>query len=258
MGVIDTLSQTLYNSYEKKLLRDILSRSVPKHIGIIMDGNRRFALDLGIDPIVGHAMGKDKLREVLYWCRDVGVKYLTVYAFSTENLRRPSKELNALMNMFTQSFYELGDDKEVHQYRIRARAIGQLELLPNEVRTAIKYAEEKTKDYNDFFFNVAIAYGGREEILQAIKKIATHAKAGKVEVKNIDEKLFSSYLYTADLPDPDLILRTSGEERVSNFLLWQLAYSELFFSDVYWPAFRKVDFLRTIRDYQRRARRYGT
>ena len=137
------------------------------------------------------------------------------------------------------------------------RAIGDIELLPENVREAIKYAEERTAEYTDYSFNLAVAYGGREEILNAIRLLAKDACDGKIEIEAIDETLFSQYLYTSDLPDPDLVLRTSGEERISNFLLWQLAYSELYFTDVYWPGFRKVDFLRSIRAYQMRKRRYG-
>ncbi len=222
-----------------------------------MDGNRRFARELGIDPIEGHLKGKDKLEEVTDWCLEVGVKILTVFAFSTENLKRKTEEIDRLMTMFAENFRRAGDDERAHKHGIRVKAIGQKNLLPKEVQDAITYAEEKTKDYNNYFFNIAVAYGSREEILQAIRNIADDVKNGKLDSKNIDEKVFSSYLYTADLPDPDLVLRTSGEERISNFLLWQLAYSELYFADIYWPGFRKVDFLRAIRSYQKRKRRFG-
>lgn len=230
---------------------------VPKHIAIIMDGNRRFARELGIEPTKGHLRGKDKLEEVTDWCLEVDVKILTVFAFSTENLKRKSEEIDWLMKLFADNFRRAGDDERAHKYGIKVRAIGQRSLLPKEVQDAIAYAEEKTKDYDNYLFNIAVAYGSREEMLQAIRNIAEDVKNGKLDSEKINEKVFSTYLYTGDLPDPDLVLRTSGEERVSNFLLWQLAYSELYFADIYWPGFRKVDFLRAIRSYQKRQRRYG-
>lgn len=235
----------------------MLAEPIPKHLAIIMDGNRRFARELGLEPTEGHLKGKDKLEEVTDWCREVGIKIVTVFAFSTENLKRKSEEVNKLMDLFAQNFRRAGDDERAHKHGIRVKAIGQRNLLPIHVQEAIAYAEEKTKNYNNYFYNIAVAYGSREEILQAIRNIAEDVKSGKRDSKDIDEKMFSSYLYTADLPDPDLVLRTSGEERVSNFLLWQLAYSELYFADIYWPGFRKVDFLRAIRSYQRRQRRFG-
>ncbi|MEE9150738.1 MAG: polyprenyl diphosphate synthase [Thermoplasmata archaeon] len=255
--ITQVLSNVAYQAYEKKLLKEVLEGPIPKHVAIIMDGNRRFARELGIDPIEGHLKGKDKLEEVTDWCLEVGVKILTVFAFSTENLKRKTEEIDRLMTMFAENFRRAGDDERAHKHGIRVKAIGQKNLLPKEVQDAITYAEEKTKDYNNYFFNIAVAYGSREEILQAIRNIADDVKNGKLDSKNIDEKVFSSYLYTADLPDPDLVLRTSGEERISNFLLWQLAYSELYFADIYWPGFRKVDFLRAIRSYQKRKRRFG-
>jgi len=222
-----------------------------------MDGNRRFARELGIEPTEGHLKGKDKLEEVTDWCLEVGVKILTVFAFSTENIKRKTEEIDKLMKLFAENFRKAGDDERAHKYGIRVKAMGQKTLLPKEVQDAIAYAEEKTKNYKNYLFNIAVAYGSREEILQAIRNIAEDVKNGKLDSKKINEKIFSQYLYTADLPDPDLVLRTSGEERVSNFLLWQLAYSELYFADIYWPGFRKVDFLRAIRSYQKRQRRFG-
>src|SRR2546426_9006427 len=198
-----------------------------------------------------------QLEEVLEWCLEVGVRILTVYAFSTENLRRPNEEIQHLMHLFAENFRKVGDDERVHRQRIRINVFGDRGLLPAEVIEAIEYAEARTKEYDSYRFNLAVAYGGREEILQAIRDVVRDAQAGKVDAHDIDEKFFSKRLYTADLPDPDLVLRTSGEERISNFLLWQLAYSELYFVDVYWPGFRKIDFLRALRSYQMRARRYG-
>jgi tritrans,polycis-undecaprenyl-diphosphate synthase [geranylgeranyl-diphosphate specific] len=162
------------------------------------------------------------------------------------------------MDLFAESFLKLAEDQRVHKNHIKVTVLGQKELLPERVIKAIKVAEDRTKDYDRYFYNIALAYGSRQEMITAIKRIATKVKDGEMKVDEIDEKMFSSYLYTADFPDPDLVLRTSGEERVSNFLLWQLAYSELYFTDVFWPGFRKVDFMRAIRSYQARQRRFGT
>ncbi|MBU3902102.1 MAG: di-trans,poly-cis-decaprenylcistransferase [Candidatus Thermoplasmatota archaeon] len=257
MSITKAVSNTVYNVYEKKLLNKVLNAPVPKHLAIIMDGNRRFAQKLGMDPAIGHLAGSDKLEEVMNWCIELGINVLTVYAFSTENIKRNKDEADFLMNLFAENFRKVGDDERVHKNKMRIKAIGKIENLPKNVQDAIKYAEEKTKNYDKYFFNIAVAYGGREEILNAVKRIAGDVKKGKIKEEDINEKLMSSYLYTSDLPDPDLILRTSGEERISNFLLWQLAYSELYFSDVYWPGFRKIDFLRAIKSYQERKRRFG-
>ncbi len=251
------LSEATYRAYEHRLLKEIKEGPIPEHVAVIMDGNRRFAESLGLLRTVGHEAGRDKLEELLEWCLEVGVRVLTVYAFSTENLKRARKEVDELMRLFEENFRKAGDDERVHKHRIRITAFGQRELLPKGLQEAIAYVEGRTADYDDYRFNIAIAYGGREEILQAIRRIAVEAKEGKVEPDDVTEELFSSYLYTYGLPDPDLILRTSGEARISNFLLWQIAYAELYFSDVYWPGFRKVDFLRAIRAFQMRERRFG-
>jgi tritrans,polycis-undecaprenyl-diphosphate synthase [geranylgeranyl-diphosphate specific] len=252
------IADTAYKQYEKKLLKEVLGKPAPEHVAIIMDGNRRFARDLGLGPAEGHKEGRNKLEELLNWGMEVGVKILTVYAFSSENLNRTSEEIDELMRLFDESFHKAADDERVHKHQIRIRVLGMTEILPENVRKAIAYAEERTKGYDKYHLNLAIAYSGREEIIQAIREIAGKVKAGLLEPDKIDEKMFSNHLYTREFPDPDLILRTSGEVRVSNFLLWQLAYSELYFVDVYWPGFRKIDFLRAIRSYQQRARRFGT
>ncbi|OGS57206.1 MAG: di-trans,poly-cis-decaprenylcistransferase [Euryarchaeota archaeon RBG_19FT_COMBO_56_21] len=252
------ISSTAYSTYEKRLLKEVMSRPVPHHVAIIMDGNRRYASEFGMVISQGHEKGREKLEQILEWCMEIGVKMLTVYAFSTENINREKAEVDDLMRMFTENFRRLSEDDRVHKHKIRVSVLGQKELLPKDVQQAIALAEEKTKGYDQYFFNLAVAYGGREEIVQAIRRIADEVKKGKLSVEDITEKTFTGYLYTKDMPDPDLILRTSGEERISNFLLWQLAYSELYFSDVYWPGFRKIDFLRAVRAYQLRKRRYGT
>ena len=257
VSITRVLSNTAYYEYEKRLLKEVKQGKAPEHIAIIMDGNRRFAKEIGLAAVDGHEKGRNKLEELLTWGLELDIKVLTVYAFSTENLGRDENEIQELMDLFEESFYKAAKDKRVHENQISIKVLGQTDILPEKVQKAIAHAEERTKDYKKYRLNLAIAYGGREEILLAIKDISRKVKNGEIEIADIDEKLFSSHLYTADLPDPDLILRTSGEIRVSNFLLWQLAYSELYFADVYWPGFRKIDFLRAIRSYQKRARRYG-
>ncbi len=258
VGFAQAIANTAYNAYEKRLLSEVRKLPIPKHVAVIMDGNRRYAKEMEMVLQEGHVKGKDKLEEVLDWCLLLDIKVLTVYAFSTENLKRNRKEVDSLMQMFEENFRKVGDDERVHRHGIKIRAIGQVETLPEGVQESIRYAEEKTKDYTNYTYNIAVAYGGRQEIVSAIKRIVDSVNVGKLTLQDIDESLVSRYLYTDGLPDPDLVLRTSGEERISNFLLWQAAYSELYFSDVYWPTFSFVDFLRAIRSYQLRRRRYGS
>lgn len=250
-------ANTAYQTYEKRLFKEVMEGKVPDHVAIIMDGNRRFAMEIGLATHEGHTKGKDKLEEVMEWCQEMGIRVLTVYAFSTENLNRQEAEVQYLMDLFEESFLKLAEDERVHRNQIKVTVMGQKELLPDKVKRAIDIAEQRTKDYDRYFYNIALAYGSRQEMVLAIKQIATKVQNGELKVDDIDEKMVSSFLYTADFPDPDLVLRTSGEERVSNFLLWQLAYSELYFTDVFWPGFRKVDFMRAIRTYQARQRRFG-
>lgn len=230
---------------------------MPKHVAIIMDGNRRFAKDLGLTLEAGHIFGKEKIEEVLDWCFELGIHILTIYAFSTENFKRSEKEVETLMRLFQEELDLAKQDSRIHQNKVRIRIFGHLESLPREIQRSAKTIMEMTKTYKTFQLNIALAYGGREEIIQAIQHMGRDIKKGKLNVKTISQSTVSSYLYTRDVPDPDLILRTSGEERISNFLLWQMAYSELYFSDVYWPALQKRDFLRAIRTYQQRKRRFG-
>ena len=257
MRVARRFLSPVYKIYEKRLERQIRKGVVPTHLAVIMDGNRRYAEDLGILPHEGHIEGKSTLENLSDWCRNLDRKHLTVYAFSLENFDRDEKELGPLMDLFEESFRNAGDDPRVHSNKVRVRAIGHREMLPEKVVEAIEYAESKTKDYSDFNYNLAVAYGGRQELVRSMEKIAKKVKKGEIEPSDIDAQLISSNLYTSGLPDPDLILRTSGEERISNFLLWQLAYSELYFADVFWPDMRKIDFLRAIRSFQKRKRRLG-
>ena len=242
---------------EKRLKEKVLSNPLPRHIAIIMDGNRRYAKNLGLSEEEAYSRGKEKLEEVLEWCLELGIKILTVYAFSTENFNRSKKELDVLFKLCRQAIEDAYHDERIHKNRIKVNVIGKLELLPEDIRDAAKKLMEKTRNYKNYVLNIALAYGGRQEIVDAIREIARKVREGKINPEDVDERTVSSHLYTKDVPDPDLILRTSGEERISNFLLWQLAYSELYFADVYWPAFKKEDFLRAILTYQQRKRRYG-
>jgi tritrans,polycis-undecaprenyl-diphosphate synthase [geranylgeranyl-diphosphate specific] len=242
---------------EKRLLQLVKSEPVPKHLAIIMDGNRRFAARAGMNVRDGHAKGRDTLEELLNWCLDLGIPILTVYALSTENLSRPKEELDGLMDLFDRALRDLATDERVHRHGIRVRVFGKREILPARVREAIDIAERATEKYTNYRYNVALGYGGRDEIVDAIRALAREVRSGALEPEALDTEAVSRHLYTADLPDPDLVFRTSGEERISNFLLWQSAYSELYFSDVLWPGLTRVDFLRAIRSFQLRRRRYG-
>ena len=182
---------------------------------------------------------------------------MTVYALSTENLSRPKEELDLLFKLYNEGLRDIADDERIHDNKVKVQVIGRRELLPKIVTDAIDYAEQKTAHYEDFVFTVCLAYGSREEMLNAIQSIAEEHAAGDLPLEKIDEKAVSERLYTGEMPDPDLVIRTSGEERISNFLLWQMAYSELYFTDVYWPSFQKKDLLKAVRTFQERKRRYG-
>ena len=240
-----------------KLLQQIKQHPVPKHIAIIMDGNRRFAKSFDLYPEAGHFFGRDKIEDVLEWCFELGIENLTLYAFSTENFSRSNNEVKALMDLCKSELERATKDSRIHKNKVRVRVLGNLETLPEDIRSSAQYVVDETKDYDKHSLNIALAYGGREEIINAIQKIANDVKTGTIKIGDITESTVSKYLYTNGLPDPDIILRTSGEERISNFLLWQLAYSELYFSDVFWPAFQKRDFLKVIMTCQQRKRRFG-
>lgn len=253
-----TLLQPIYSIYEWYISRNLDQEKMPKHVAIIMDGNRRYSkLQGNMNVIEGHKKGVSTLENVLEWCIDLGIKIVTVYAFSTENFNRPQQEVEGLMNLFVESFTNIATNKKIHKNKVRIKAVGKLELFPQEVRDAIKYAEDKTKDYDNHLINIALGYDGRVEIVEALKKIAEDIKSGKIEPSDINEEMINDNLYTAGLEDPNLVIRTSGEERLSGFLLWQSSYSELYFTDSLWPELRKVDFLRAIRSYTQRDRRFG-
>jgi len=236
----------------------IVLSELPKHVSIIMDGNRRFAWSKSSVVGVGHSEGKEKLKEVMNWVLDLGVPYFTVYALSTENIsERGDDELEVLYDLYVSGLREISEDSRIHERGVRVQVVGRLEMLPQRVRDAISKAEEVTSEYSNFTFTVCLAYGGREEIVDAVKSVAIDHASGNLDVDSIDSSEITSRMYASELPDPDLVIRTSGEERISNFLLWQIAYSELHFSDVFWPSFSKADLYEAIESYQYRRRRYG-
>ncbi len=257
-GIADRIGDLTYEVYEKILIEEVKKNEVPAHIGIITDGNRRYARSIGISDNEGHIRGKEKLEEVLEWCMDVGVKIVTVYGFSTENFRRDRNEVDFLFHLINDALNDLLEDRRIYDNKIRVNVIGDRMKLPEYLRETISHVEQATKDFERFRFNLAIGYGGREEIIVAMKNMYRSIQDGKLDIDSITEEKFREYLYDRNLPDPDLIFRTSGEERISNFLLWQSAYSELYFSDVNWPDLKKTDFLKAILSYQNRKRRFGT
>lgn len=234
----------------------------PRHLGIIMDGNRRFARQSGFERVIdGHQRGAEKLQDVLRWCRENGIRVVTVWCFSIENFERSNDEVEALLGLFEDKTREMAEDGQVHEHQIRVRYIGRLELLPESLRQEIARVEKLTAGYDQFELNIAMAYGGRQEIADAFKRHVAERAAAGVPLDEILERLdahsIDPYLYTSGQPEPDLIVRTSGEVRLSGFLLWQSAYSEFYFCDTNWPAFREIDFLRALRAYDVRQRRFG-
>ena len=252
------LLQPLYSIYEWYISKNLEKDKMPRHVAIIMDGNRRYSkLQGNMAAIEGHKRGVDTLENVLEWCIDLGINIVTVYAFSTENFKRSEKEVKDLMQLFVDSFLSISTNKKIHKNEVRLKAVGRLDLFPEDVREAIKDAEKSTENYNKRLINIAMGYDGRVEIVDAFKKIANKVKSGEINPEDIDENMINDNLYTAGLEDPNLVIRTSGEERLSGFLLWQSSYSELYFTDSLWPELRKVDFLRAIRSYTQRQRRFG-
>ena len=280
------IKKLIYYYYEKRLKNDILRKKIPGHIGIILDGNRRYAEKYGLDNISkGHKKGADKLDEVLSWCIELDIKIVTVWALSTDNFKRGKDEVEHLFKIIKSQLEYYIDSKFINENKIRISVIGKRELLPNDMMSVINKLEEKTKDYSNLRLYIALGYGGRQEICDALIKFISDNISDVSRLnyaKNISEidedkinnyasnsedyyylsniitvENISKYLYAKDSPDPDLIIRTSGEVRLSGFLLWQSAYSEFYFCDAYWPEFREIDFLRAIRSYQSRHIRAG-
>jgi short-chain Z-isoprenyl diphosphate synthase len=251
-----------YRLYEWRLMREVRRNSMPRHIGIILDGNRRYGeLQRIKDARILYGLGADKLDDVLEWCGELGISAVTLWAFSTDNERRAANEVSGILAAIEDKLRRLAEEAATHHRRVRVRVVGQIDRLPPSLVAAIGAAEAATADFDRTCLTIAVAYGGRDEIADAVRSLlrARLARGERLEhaVETITAAEIGRYLYTADLPDPDLIIRTSGEARLSGFLLWQSAYSEFYFSDVYWPAYRKIDFLRAIRAYQQRHRRFG-
>jgi len=222
-----------------------------------MDGNRRFARKIGLPSHFGHKYGVRKLKEVLRWCWELNVDIVTLYTFSLDNFGRSDLEIKTIMDLACENFRKLAKETEIHDKRVRIRAIGRRDSLPEDLQEAIRFAEEATSQYSDRTIQIAIGYGGREEIVDAVRKIVQLSRDDGLLLEDIDEDFVASFLYTNGTPDPCLVIRTSGEERLSGFMLWQTAYSELVFMDVFWPIMRKIDLWRAIRIYQQRDRRHG-
>lgn len=252
------LSRPLYRLYEKWLWLQIKNGPFPKHIGIIPDGNRRWAKEKGLEMINGHYHGYRKVKEVLKWIWDLKIPYVTIFAMSTENcLHRSPVERENLFKIMETGLNELLNTPELYENKVRILVVGRLEYVPERLRVLARRIMESTAGHEKYVLTIALCYGGRQEIIDAVKSIAKDIERGLLKPCEINEDVFTKYLYTGGIPDLDLIIRTSGEERISNFLLWHSAYSELYFCDVYWPDFRKIDFWRAIRSYQMRERRFG-
>ena len=249
-----------YTFYEKWLEGVVTSEEMPEHVGIILDGNRRWGFEKYKDHLNGHYYGAKTAEDFLIWCLDLGIRTVTLYVFSTENFQRPSDEVKVVLSIIEDEVRKLLTDNRLHEYKVHIKAIGRLELLPESLQIALSDVEKATDHYSEHYLNIAVAYGGRAEIVDAAKRIIDEVQSGHLDKKSVNEDMFTKYLYTSHLPNPypELIIRTSGEERLSGFLIWQSAYSEFVFLDVYWPEFRRIDLLRAVRTYQRRTRRFGT
>jgi len=249
-----------YKLYERWLWHQVKNGEKLEHIAIILDGNRRWASENELNPWLGHKKGAEKVEQLLEWCDKLNVKFVTLYTFSTENFRRSPQEVGEIMRIAEEKFSKLLTNERIHRNKVHVKVIGRVNLLPESLQQLIAGVEKATANYEGQFLNFAFAYGGRAEIVDAAKTIAEKVKNGELDLDAVDEDTFEKYLYTSHMAkqDPDLIIRTSGEERLSGFLLWQSAYSELCFLDVYWPDFRVIDLLRAMRTFQHRKRRYGT
>ena len=258
VGARQKVRDVLTVVYERRLARALEGADIPRHVGVIMDGNRRWARAIGLEDVAhGHRRGADKIVDLLGWCDDVGVSVVTLFMLSTDNLRRSESELSALLQIIEDVAVDLSGPGR----RWKVRAMGTPEVLPPETVAVLKQAEEDTRDRPGATVNLAVGYGGRQEIADAVRSLlAEHAERGTSLdelVEALEVEHIAEHLYTRGQPDPDLVIRTSGEQRLSGFLLWQTANAEFHFTDVYWPDFRRVDFLRALRDYSARHRRFG-
>jgi short-chain Z-isoprenyl diphosphate synthase len=250
------LDDLVYGLYERRLVHDLTERDIPQHVGVILDGNRRWASEQGSSSAAGHRAGAAKIREFLGWCDEVGIRVVTLWLLSTDNLARPTEELDPLLAIIEDAVQELAS---VGAWRIRH--VGSRERLPERTQRVLAAAEHRTDAVAGMTVNVAIGYGGRQELVDAVRALLQEQAAAGTSLADLAEQLdvehIAAHLYTRGQPDPDLVIRTSGEQRLSGFLLWQSAHSEFWFCEAYWPDFRRVDFLRALRDYAARERRYG-
>ena len=257
MSVVDLA----YRLYERRLAAELAGGPMPTHVGVILDGNRRFARERGLPgPTEGHVAGAHHIDVFLDWCLEAGIPYVTLWLLSTDNLERDDEEVAGLLSVIEETVERMGSAK-AEERGLRVTAVGALELLPTETRAALERAEAATVGHDRLRVQVAVGYGGRQEITDALRSLLLARAEQGQSIEEVAATLrpedIGDHLYTTGLPDPDLIIRTSGEVRLSGFLMWQSAHSEFYFCDTYWPEFRRVDFLRALRDYQRRSRRFG-
>ena len=259
--LLQPFMETLYSIYERYLYKQISQGPIPQHIAIIPDGNRRWARKHGLDPREGHKYGYEKLKEILPELYNLGVRVVTIYAMSYENcLYRSEDEKNNLFDIVKSGLQSLLNEGIIQRYKVNVKIFGKAELIRKDVMELALKIEKLSSQFNDRFLNIALCYGGKQEIIDAIRLIARDLLRGKISIEDITEDLVKKYTFTSHLnhlSEPDLVIRTSGEMRISNFLLWQIAYSELYFCDAYWPDFRKIDLYRALRAYQQRERRFG-
>jgi len=256
------LRDPVYRLYETRLKRELRGGLLPRHVGVVLDGNRRYARARGLaDPAAGHRHGAEKIHELLDWCHELEIPYVTLWLLSTDNLRRDETEVSQLLDIIADTVTQIASATRNRERGVKVTAVGALDVLPDRLRRALKDAEAATADHTGCHVQVAIGYGGRQEITDALRALLEerHARGQSLEdvIDELSPELIGEHLYTTGTPDPDLIIRTSGEIRLSGFLLWQSAHSEFYFCDPYWPEFRKTDFLRALRDFSSRQRRYG-
>lgn len=262
LGVLRGWDRWLYWLYERRLLSQVRAGvRLPRHVGVIMDGNRRFARALGIDDASGHDHGAGKARDVLEWALELGITHMTLWGFSSDNRGRPPDEVAHLHALFAAQAREFLTDERLRAHEVQVRVIGDIDDFPEATKEALRELEASTAHFDRLHLHVALGYGGREEIVAAVKRLLRERAEHGDDLLEAAEHLciddIQRHLYTAGTPDPDFVIRTSGEVRLSGFLLWQTAYSEFYFCDAFWPEFRKIDFLRAIRSFQQRERRFG-
>ncbi len=249
------LISSIYSAIKVPTVKALKKNKIPMHVAIIMDGNGRWAAKRNLPRSAGHKVGVETLKDIITACIELGIKFLTVYSFSSENWQRPEEEVNFLLDLFLESLKEELD--LLYRNGVRVRLIGSRKEIPPDVLEAFKNAEKRTEKNNKLLFNIAFNYGSRKEIVDAVSNIYKETVKGNINIEKLDEDKFNDFLYTSGCPDPDLLIRTSGEYRLSNFLLWQLAYSEFYFIKKLWPDFRKKDLLKAVYYYQQRSRRFG-